>query len=288
LYSPFTMGLPSNLVLKAPLVKKTGTQNVVPAIKQLNKGPSKLDDAMAIDSPKVAMASGSLSAGGSSTSALGKRKLPPANNSPLTTSKHSPDSRPGSTLFASVVARDQSSGPQYQLLRFLVKDLTATISKLDGNLRDDVLTEKFQFHGSYSIVADPNVDNRKRVSLVVQEFRKTGKLRFSAAAIKHASSITESFKIYHCHCSHGKVSSASTKGKERAVEEMPTSLSTSLSKSGKGTVKDWLDKAGDVPSTLNVCGGIVKILVQNDRSHPLDDIVGQKITILVRHPNEGM
>ncbi|KAE9410706.1 hypothetical protein BT96DRAFT_1011457 [Gymnopus androsaceus JB14] len=136
-----------------------------------------------------------------------------------------------------------------------------TASEMYKRLNKLALKSKpVDFEGSYSIVADPAVDNGKRASLVARDIRKIAHFSFNhKAALGPAIQSRTSYSLrFQCTCA--------PKGDEKSKKH---SLAASLNR-GKDNAAGGL------------CQGKVQVMVMEDLRHPMG-IVGQQIRVHIHH-----
>jgi len=167
-----------------------------------------------------------------------------------------------------------------------------TASSLYDTLKREVQASSpstLQFSGHHRIVANKDINNRKRTKMVVDDMRKIVRVPFELANVQKSKiAKTNAYGIsYPCSCLGYDTSTV--------VSAAPVATSTT---SLKGTQGDLIRQArarlalnatGGQPEpeaaptkVRRECGGRVYVITKDDNSHPLG-IPGQKISVGVQH-----
>ncbi|PIL25201.1 hypothetical protein GSI_13090 [Ganoderma sinense ZZ0214-1] len=156
------------------------------------------------------------------------------------------------------------------------------------------------FHGSYTIVMDPDVRGERRVKRVVDELKQSGKLRFGNLVKRESEKSRGGHaRTFWCACDsppppqkHPSPSPTTRDASPSAA--IASSQAGALLKRTQSTLVGWLaksqskEKSGDeaLPVPPPGCGGTITVSAVTDFSHPLGrmGIEGQKIAVRVEHP----
>ncbi|EED85579.1 predicted protein [Postia placenta Mad-698-R] len=173
-----------------------------------------------------------------------------------------------------------------------------------------------QFHGAYTIIADPRIPQWKRVELVSNELRKVVRYPYSNKVCDRPMTTQSWTEFYQCDCSRGRAlppfsqpttsttpspTSTSSSSAPLATTDTAPSSSSNPVKRTQSSLSHWIinttkkSKAADPSDAgsgtpMNVdplpgCGGKLHITAEEDNSHPLGPhIKGQKIVVMVEHP----
>jgi hypothetical protein len=114
------------------------------------------------------------------------------------------------------------------------------------------------FHGTYSIVAAPDIGKRQRVNIVVDNLRQLAKIPFRYVSMPSPLSSRILNTPPTSQCRHDKLVD------KTSVETFRSESFTCLCR--------------------KACGGMIQVSVEDDNSHWLH-VKGQKITVDVRHPD---
>ncbi|KAG6878363.1 hypothetical protein C0992_008259 [Termitomyces sp. T32_za158] len=129
-------------------------------------------------------------------------------------------------------------------------------------------TKKYLFNGRFSIIANPEIDNNKRVTIVAKDLRKLGNVPFEGTSIKSFVGEDIFGATFQCSCLDP--------GTRKPVATLYNRNPNEIAFSPAGFVVHT--PTNDIPR----CKGTIKVISQDDDSHPLG-IAGQKITIIVEH-----
>ncbi|KII90452.1 hypothetical protein PLICRDRAFT_123446 [Plicaturopsis crispa FD-325 SS-3] len=144
-------------------------------------------------------------------------------------------------------------------------------SRLLDELRLRANTCAVVFSGTYSLVANPKIDNARRIELVAREVRKIAKYTYdhkAPLALDKTDGDSCATQCFRCTCSSGGPS---------------VKLTSVLTTKGPSDLSRWFAKPVPIPTAHGHCGGTVRIRAEDDASHPLG-IKGQKVTVWIQHP----
>ncbi|OBZ73736.1 hypothetical protein A0H81_06120 [Grifola frondosa] len=165
------------------------------------------------------------------------------------------------------------------------------------------------FHGTYSIIADPRIKLRKRVEMLSAKLKKTVKLPHSGKTYIQSISAASWMEILHCDCSRRGArhssqvppSSQSTPSSQLSqssrtpgssqttvpLKRAQSKLSHWILSNAKSTACDATASSSTISTPRNDvpgCGGRIYITAVEDGSHPLG-FKGQKIDVIIEHPS---
>ncbi|KAI1793458.1 hypothetical protein LXA43DRAFT_885541 [Ganoderma leucocontextum] len=155
------------------------------------------------------------------------------------------------------------------------------------------------FHGSYTIVMDPDVRGKRRVRQIVDELGQSAKLQFGDLAKRESDkSCGGHARTFWCACdppprppkqptplpATQDASSSATPMASQAGAPPKRMQSTLMGWLAKSQPKGKLDDEAPLPPPG--CGGTITVYTVTDFSHPLGTmgIKGQRIAVHVEHP----
>ncbi|KAM5544192.1 hypothetical protein V8D89_001852 [Ganoderma adspersum] len=223
--------------------------------------------------------------GGSSTSASPSRSKPGA-------MKRKADVMDSEELPAEDRSREDAALPavqpkEYQTGKDLLDQLSRDVETSRASRSMLSRPQYVNFHGSYTIVMDPEVRGERRVKHVVDELRQSSKLRFGTLVkSERKRSCGGHARTFWCACDPPPQP-------PKEPTHFPTTQDAPPIRT-QSTLVGWLaqsqsrEKFDDETLLLPPpgCGGTITVYAVTDFSHPLWDVGvdGQKVVVDVRHP----
>ncbi|KAI0052788.1 hypothetical protein FA95DRAFT_1553054 [Auriscalpium vulgare] len=134
------------------------------------------------------------------------------------------------------------------------------------------------FRLTYVIIADPAIDNKTRIDLVVRALRASTSLRFSV----NATPLTPGSSSYARPRSLGEKRRCKCMADKKHAPALPPGPAPLKRK--QSDLSEWLAPGQDAaPASTTTCGGFVYISSEYDMSHPVG-ITGQRVFVTVTHP----